>query len=63
MNFRRLELLLIVQMALRSKSTQDNRHWIFEIERAIDEVQGGCANSHTECVERFCAAYVSEVGA
>lgn len=60
MNALRLEVLLVCQMALRSKSTEANRHWLFEIERAIDEIQGGYANSHTETVERFANAYLAE---
>jgi hypothetical protein len=40
-------------------TTKANRLWLFEIERAIDEIQGGCPCSHTETVERFAAAYLA----
>jgi hypothetical protein len=57
-NAQRLELLLVAQQALRSKDAKANRHHLFEIERAIDEIQGGCPNSHTDCVERWCRELV-----
>lgn len=54
----RLELLLIASQQLR-KHERENRNHLFEIERAIDEIQGGCACSHTDTVERWVTAYLA----
>lgn len=54
----RLEHLLEAQCALR-KHEKDNRHWLWEIERAIEELQGGWPNSHTDTVERFATALLN----
>jgi hypothetical protein len=61
-NAHRIELLLTAQMSLR-KHERENRHHLFEIERAIDEITGGCSNSHTDCVERWVQILLSETGA
>lgn len=58
MNHHRLEHLLIAQQALR-KHEAENRNHLFEIERAIDEIQGGCPNSHTDTVERWVGLYLA----
>ncbi len=60
MNALNLELLLVAQMQLRHHPHVNPGH-LFEIERAIDEIQGGCANSHTDCVLRWAHAYLAEV--
>jgi hypothetical protein len=36
-----------------------NRLWLYEIERAIDELADGCPNSHTETVERWANAFLA----
>lgn len=63
MNAVRLEALLVAQQSLRCKCAQANRLWLFEIERAIDEIQGGCACSHTETVERWCRIFLAGMAA
>lgn len=62
MNALRLEALLVVQMSLRHHPHQNAGH-LFEIERAIDEIQGGCSCSHTETVELWATQYLISVGA
>lgn len=62
MNAANLELLLVAQMRLRHHQHANPGH-LFEIERAIDEIQGGDTNTHTDCVLRWCAAYLGEVAA
>lgn len=60
MNAHRLELLLIAQQRMRAYPDKANANNLFEIERAIDEIQGGCSCAHTECVERWVAAFLSQ---
>lgn len=62
MNALRLEPLLVVHMQLRHHPDH-NRHWINEIERAIEKIQCGFYDTHTDCIEQFCAGYLAGVTA
>ena len=62
MNAHRLELLLIAAQSLR-KHEAENRNHLFEIDRAIELIQCGVTNSHTDCVENWVTAYLAEVAA
>lgn len=53
-----LELLLVASQQLR-KHEAENRNHLFEIERAIDLIQGGVTNSHTDCVMRWVSTYLA----
>jgi hypothetical protein len=53
----RLEALLMAQQELRFHPHVNPGH-LFEIERAIDEIQGGCSCSHTETVERWAREFI-----
>jgi hypothetical protein len=53
-----LELLLIAAQSLR-KHEAENRNHLFEIERAIELIQGGVTNSHTDCVMRWVSTYLA----
>jgi hypothetical protein len=57
MNALRLEALLVAQQRLRHQPHENTGH-LFEIERAIDEIQGGCSCSHTETVELWCSRFL-----
>lgn len=48
----RLEELLVAQLQLR-KHERENRHHLFEIERAIEELSCGYQCSHSDTVERW----------
>jgi hypothetical protein len=62
MNALRLEALLVAQQRLRHQPLANTGH-LFEIERAIDEIQGGCSCSHTETVEIWTAQFLAGVAA
>jgi hypothetical protein len=53
-----LEMLLIAAQSLR-KHEAENRNHLFEIERAIELIQGGVTNSHTDCVMRWVSTYLA----
>jgi hypothetical protein len=53
-----LEMLLIAAQSLR-KHEAENRNDLFEIERAIELIQGGVTNSHTDCVMRWVSTYLA----
>jgi hypothetical protein len=53
-----LELLLIAAQSLR-KHEAENRNHLFEIDRAIELIQGGVTNSHTDCVMRWVSTYLA----
>ena len=53
----RLEELLEAQMRLRAHP-DGNRHWIFEVERAIEEIQSGYPTSHSDTVELWAHAFL-----
>jgi len=53
-----LEEMLCVRQSLRQHE-RENRHWLYEIDRAVDEIQGGYPSGHTEIVQRFVSAYLA----
>lgn len=53
-----LEMLLIAAQSLK-KHEAENRNHLFEIERAIELIQGGVTNSHTDCVMRWVSMYLA----
>lgn len=53
-----LEMLLIAAQSLR-KHEAENRNHLFEIDRAIELLQGGVTNSHTDCVMRWVSTYLA----
>lgn len=53
-----LEMLLVAAQSLR-KHEAENRNHLFEIDRAIELIQGGVTNSHTDCVMRWVSTYLA----
>lgn len=53
-----LEMLLIAAQSLK-KHEAENRNHLFEIDRAIELIQGGVTNSHTDCVMRWVNTYLA----
>lgn len=45
----------VVELAVGEKA---NRLWLFELERAIEELGSGFPTSHTDTVERWASAYL-----